>query len=98
MNSFENEATSFTDHKTDYTTADNIVNYARASGMQARGVALVWHNSLPPWLNGCDQPYPTCPYTAAQLQGLLHDHVVGEAGHFRGRIYQWDVVNEGVQC
>jgi endo-1,4-beta-xylanase len=71
----------------DWAAADRLVNFARAHGQLVRGHTLVWHNQLPSWLNETD-------FTAAQLRALLHKHITDEVTHFRGKIWQWDVVNE----
>jgi endo-1,4-beta-xylanase len=71
----------------DWAAADRLVNFARAHGQLVRGHTLVWHNQLPSWLNETD-------FTPAQLRDLLHKHITDEVTHFRGKIWQWDVVNE----
>jgi endo-1,4-beta-xylanase len=71
----------------DWTAADRLVDFARAHGQLVRGHTLVWHNQLPDWLNETD-------FTPAQLRDLLHKHITDEVTHFRGKIWQWDVVNE----
>lgn len=67
--------------------ADQLVDFARSHGQLVRGHALVWHNQLPGWLT--DGRYPS-----DQLRALLKKHITDEVRHFRGRIWQWDVVNE----
>jgi endo-1,4-beta-xylanase len=71
----------------DYTQADQLVAFAKAHGQLVRGHNLVWHNQLPSWLTSGD-------FTAAQLKDILHRHITDEVSHFKGRIWQWDVVNE----
>jgi endo-1,4-beta-xylanase len=64
---------------------DQIVEYARANGMQVRGHTLVWHAQQPGWvqtLGGDD------------LRQAMLDHIDGVAGHWSGEIAAWDVVNE----
>jgi len=73
----------------DWDDADALVNFAEQHGQAVRGHTLVWHNQLPGWLTGGS-------FTPAQLRSLLHKHVVDEVRHFKGRIWQWDVVNEAV--
>lgn len=67
--------------------ADAEVSFAEQHGMLVRGHNLVWYNQLPSWLTGGS-------FSNAQLATLLQQHIFTEAGHFRGRIWQWDVVNE----
>jgi endo-1,4-beta-xylanase len=71
----------------DFTQADRLVDFARANGQKVRGHTLLWHNQLPAWLT-------SGTWTRAQLRDILRQHIFTEAGHFRGRIWAWDVVNE----
>ncbi|MEU1351369.1 endo-1,4-beta-xylanase [Streptomyces sp. NPDC005776] len=71
----------------DWAAADELVDFARANGQLVRGHTLVWHNQLPAWLTGGD-------FSADELRAILRRHITDEAGHFKGRIWQWDVVNE----
>jgi len=71
----------------DWAAADRLVKSAKANGQLVRGHTLVWHSQLPDWLT-------TGTYTSAELRALLHKHVTDEVTHFRGKIWQWDVVNE----
>ena len=71
----------------DYAAADALVAFAQANGQVVRGHTLVWHNQLPTWLT-------TGNFTAAELRDILRAHILEEAGHFRGDIQQWDVLNE----
>jgi endo-1,4-beta-xylanase len=71
--------------------ADELVAFAQAHHQQVRGHALVWHNQLPAWLTA---GVADGSITDAQLRDLLHKHITDEVTHFRGKIWQWDVVNE----
>jgi endo-1,4-beta-xylanase len=71
----------------DWSAADQLVGFAKANGQLVRGHTLVWQNQLPDWLN-------SGTYTSAQLRDLLHKHITDEVSHFKGDIWQWDVVNE----
>jgi endo-1,4-beta-xylanase len=72
---------------TDYTAADALLRFARANHQIVRGHTLVWHSQLPSWLT-------SGTFTNEQLEAILRRHIFEEAGHFRGRMYAWDVVNE----
>ncbi len=50
---------------------------------------LVWHSQLAPWVTAG-------PWDKANFTAMLRRHVAGEAGHWRGRCYAWDVVNEAL--
>jgi endo-1,4-beta-xylanase len=71
----------------DYAAADGLVDFARAHHQLVRGHTLVWHSQLPGWLT-------SGTWTDAELRSILRQHIFAEAGHFRGRIWAWDVVNE----
>jgi endo-1,4-beta-xylanase len=71
----------------DWAAADKLVAFAEQHGQRVRGHTLVWHNQLPNWLTGGT-------FTNDQLRDLLHKHITDEVTHFRGKIWQWDVLNE----
>jgi endo-1,4-beta-xylanase len=72
---------------TDFSQGDALVRFARANHQAVRGHTLVWHSQLPAWLT-------SGTFTNRELEAILRRHIFEEAGHFRGRIYAWDVVNE----
>ena len=63
----------------------------RQHGQLVRGHTLVWHNQLPNWLT---QGVANGTISDSQLRDLLHQHITTEVSRYRGRIWQWDVVNE----
>ncbi len=71
----------------DFAAADQLVQFAQAHGQLVRGHTLVWHNQLPTWLTAGT-------FTNDQLRALLKKHITDEVTHFKGKIWQWDVVNE----
>lgn len=75
----------------DWAAADRLVAAAQENHQLVRGHTLVWHNQLPSWLS---TDGTTTTFTPQQVRDLLHKHVVDEVSHFRGHIWQWDVVNE----
>jgi endo-1,4-beta-xylanase len=66
--------------------ADTIVNHAASHGMRVRGHTLVWHNQLPSWVSGIT--------SGSDLLAAMRSHIAGVVGHFKGKIWYWDVVNE----
>jgi endo-1,4-beta-xylanase len=72
-----------------FAEADAIVAFAEEHGMRVRGHTLVWHLQLPDWLTGGQ-------WSREDLIQILHEHVTTVVGHYRGRLYAWDVVNEAV--
>ncbi|WP_405696888.1 endo-1,4-beta-xylanase [Streptomyces sp. NBC_01185] len=71
----------------DWAAADRLVDFAAKNKQLVRGHTLVWHSQLPAWLNEGD-------FTAGELREILHRHVTDQVAHFKGRVWQWDVVNE----
>ncbi|WP_245767828.1 endo-1,4-beta-xylanase [Stigmatella erecta] len=71
----------------DFAIADQLVAFAEANGKQVRGHTLIWGNSLPAWLTGRT-------WTRAELIQVLETHIATVVGRYRGRIPEWDVVNE----
>ncbi len=72
-----------------FASADRMVDWARAHGKRVRGHALVYGSQLPAWLTARD-------WTRDELLEVMRDHIQAVMTHFRGRVTEWDVVNEGV--
>jgi endo-1,4-beta-xylanase len=75
------------DDRYDFGPADAIVRFARQHDMAVRGHTLVWYRQVPSWV--ADRSW-----TRPELEQVLHDHIRKVVGHYRGKIAQWDVVNE----
>jgi endo-1,4-beta-xylanase len=71
----------------DFSRADQIVDFAARHGMKARGHTLVWHRQNPSWLT-------EGKFTSRELSEILEKHIKTVVGHYRGKIFAWDVVNE----
>jgi endo-1,4-beta-xylanase len=71
----------------DFSGGDAIVAFAESRGMRVKGHALVWHQALPSWVE---------PLSPPELRIALEDHIRTVAGHYRRRVYAWDVVNEAI--
>ncbi len=67
--------------------ADALVNFASANGMAVRGVPLLWHEQNPPWID-------VGGYTRGEIRFFMASHIARVVGRYKGRIKQWDVVNE----
>ena len=70
-----------------FSAGDAIVSYAEAQGMQVKGHTLIWHGSIPPWVDAL---------AASELRIAFDRHIRSVAEHYRGRVLAWDVVNEAV--
>jgi endo-1,4-beta-xylanase len=73
----------------DFSAADEIVAFAEEHDIAVRGHTLVWFNALPAWLEGLE-------LTRDEAIALLEEHIQTVVGRYRGRITQWDVVNEAL--
>src|SRR6202166_2441897 len=71
----------------DFSQGDEIVNFATRHGMKVRGHTLVWHQQNPKWLT-------EEKFTSGELAQILEKHIKTVVGHYRGKIFAWDVVNE----
>ncbi|MEU0562983.1 endo-1,4-beta-xylanase [Dactylosporangium sp. NPDC006015] len=73
--------------------ADALIDNAVRNRQLVRGHVLVWHSQVPGWLSaGINDGSIDGP----QLRALLKQHITAVVSHFKGRIWQWDVVNEAV--
>ena len=77
-----------------YGNADNIVAFAAANGMRVRGHTLVWHRQDPEWL--FVDSTGTAPVSSDVLLARMRNHIANVVGHFKGKVYAWDVVNEAM--
>ncbi|MGW5714952.1 endo-1,4-beta-xylanase [Amycolatopsis sp. NPDC003865] len=67
---------------------EQIVSQGRSKGMKIRGHTLVWHGQLAGWVSGLD---------ASNLRSAMQNHISQVAGHWKGQLYAWDVVNEAFE-
>lgn len=74
----------------DFAQADQLVGFAEANGKEVHGHTLVWHSQNPAWLTAG-------PQTARALRDVLREHVQTVMAHYRGRVCEWDVVNEPLE-
>ncbi len=72
----------------DFTQADKLMRFAGLAGQKVRGHNLCWHEALPPWFISTVNP--------ANARTYLMQHIQTVAGHYRGQIHSWDVVNEAI--
>ncbi|MEL7991091.1 endo-1,4-beta-xylanase [Streptomyces albidoflavus] len=68
-----------------FTAGDRVYNWAVQNGKQVRGHTLAWHSQQPGWMQSL---------SGSTLRQAMIDHINGVMGHYKGKITQWDVVNE----
>jgi endo-1,4-beta-xylanase len=92
-NSMKPMAVQPTEGRFDFADADRIVELAVKSGATPIGHCLVWHSQTPRWF--FQRPDGQ---TAGRELALprLRKHIATVVGHYKGRVKQWDVVNEAI--
>ncbi len=96
-NDFKWDATEPTEGTFRFTNADAQVSFAQANNIIVRGHTLLWHNQIPAWVftdPATGAPMQPSDANRALLIQRLQNHIRGVAGHFAGKLYAWDVVNE----
>ncbi|MDP9842148.1 endo-1,4-beta-xylanase [Streptosporangium lutulentum] len=73
--------------------ADELIDFARKNKQKVRGHVLVWQNQLPTWLT---QGVNDGTISNTELRDILRKHITTVVKRFKGKIWQWDVVNEAV--
>ncbi|GGW68937.1 beta-xylanase [Streptomyces lucensis JCM 4490] len=68
-----------------FSAGDRVYNWAVQNGKQVRGHTLAWHSQQPSWMQSL---------SGSTLRQAMIDHINGVMGHYKGKIAQWDVVNE----
>lgn len=71
-----------------WAAADRMLAFADANGMALRGHCLVWHKEAA-WLE-------TTAFARAEMYAILKEHILAVVGRYKGKIPQWDVVNEAI--
>lgn len=72
-----------------FTEGEIVASIAEEADLTLRCHALVWHSQLAPWVEEAN-------WTADALRDVITTHITNVAGHWKGRCYAWDVVNEAL--
>ncbi len=70
-----------------FEAGDQVVAFAEAHRMKVRGHNLLWAVRNPAWL-------AQGHFTPPELREIMHQHIARVAGHYAGKVFAWDVVNE----
>ncbi len=76
-----------------FAEGDALVNMAQQSGAIVVGHTLIWHSQTPAWFFAGPDGQPAGRELAL---ARLRQHIAAVVSHFKGRIKQWDVVNEAL--
>ena len=68
-----------------FSSGDQIYNWATQRGMKVRGHTLAWHSQQPGWMQSL---------SGSTLRQAMIDHINGVMAHYKGKLAYWDVVNE----
>ena len=77
-----------------YGSADALVSLAQNNKMAVRGHCLVWNQQQPEWLSGDKGKKNDKHWTRQQALDIMKDHITNVMQHFKGKVTEWDVVNE----
>jgi endo-1,4-beta-xylanase len=66
---------------------DKLLEYASTNNLNVHGHALVWHNSVPKWLNEFTG-------TDAEFEQIVKDYITTVVTYCKSKVSSWDVVNE----
>ncbi|MEV3921171.1 endo-1,4-beta-xylanase [Actinomadura coerulea] len=68
-----------------FSSGDRVYNWAVQNGKRVRGHTLAWYAQQPGWMQSLG---------GSSLRQAMIDHINGVMAHYKGKIAQWDVVNE----
>ena len=82
-----------TENTFNWTTPDALVQWCSENNIKVWGHNLAWHTQTAPWffqgINGG-------PVTRELAMERLSNHIHAVAGHYKGKVVGWDVVNEAI--
>ena len=88
-NEMKFDATEPKEDEFNFEKGDKMVKYAQANGLRVRGHALAWHSQVANWVNNYSGQ-------KEKLLAVLKNHITKVVGHWKGKVAEWDVVNEAI--
>jgi len=84
-NEMKPDATEPQRNQFNFSSGDQVYNWATQHGMKVRGHTLAWHGQQPGWMQSL---------SGSDLRSAMINHINGVMGHYKGKLAYWDVVNE----
>ena len=88
-NEMKFDATEPKENEFNFEKGDKMVKYAQAHGLRVRGHALAWHSQVASWVNDYKGQ-------KEKLLAVLKNHITKVVSHYKGKVAEWDVVNEAI--
>ena len=73
---------------------DRLIALAKENGQVVTGHCLVWHSQCPSWMF---RDSVGGEVSRERLIERMRRHIYAVAGHYRGKVKGWDVVNEAIE-
>ncbi len=70
-----------------FSGGDAVLSFATTNNMKMRGHCLVWHAQTSAWIQSLNR---------TDMLAGLKEHINGVLTHYKGKILEWDVVNEAL--
>ncbi len=83
-----------TEGQFNFEDADKLVQFGLDNNMKVIGHVLVWHSQTAPWM--FKNKYGELPNREEMIK-RMHDYIFSVVGHFKGKVFGWDVVNEALE-
>lgn len=92
-NEMKFDATEPSQNNFSYGGSDAVMWLATRYQQDVRGHTLAWHSQVPSWVSS-DGRKNNNNFTRDELLSILKNHISHLVGKYKGRIREWDVVNE----
>jgi endo-1,4-beta-xylanase len=67
---------------------DKLIEFGKKHNIKINGHTLIWHSQLPAFVRGI--------HSQDSIRTFFTDHINTVAGHYKGKVFSWDVVNEAL--
>lgn len=77
----------------DFTLGDRVTGLGSRHNCIVRGHTFAWHKQVAGWVTSNGEKNSN-NFSREELLEILKNHIYGLANHFKGKVREWDVVNE----